>query len=185
MIPRIKEITNSIIKLQKRQDIVMQLSRDVVRLSGETITALHSKNTRKSSSSIKKLRGMVSRLRKVEKGFEYYSAQAHQEFVEALVLHSILARNRIPSHTQLGESPVNYLLGVMDVVGELKREAFEELSSNNIAKAKSYYNTMRGIYDSTMHMRFANSIMPAFRKKQDVARIQIESTASELVRARG
>jgi predicted translin family RNA/ssDNA-binding protein len=43
---------------------------------------------------------------------------------------------------------------------------------------------MVDIYDSTLHLRFANAVLPDFRRKQDSARIQVENTASEILRTK-
>ena len=182
MIPQIKEINNELEALQKRQDQVMALSRSIVRLAGETITSMHAKSIPQARSRLLRLKKMIASLRKIEGGFEYYSMQAHQEYVEAHVLYTIIARGTVPGMRELGEESVNYMLGVMDVVGELKRECFEEMRKGNLSVAKRHFEVMQGIYDSTLHMRFANSVLPNFRKKQDVARIQLESTGSELLR---
>ena len=107
--------------------------------------------------------------------------QAHQEYVEAIALYNILGKHSIPSKKELNEETAPYILGLMDLVGELKREAIDELRRGNNKLASRYYELMKDIYDSTLHIRFANSILPGFRKKQDVARIQLESLASELL----
>lgn len=182
MIPGIKKITQSIAKLQDRQDEVMALSRSIVRLSGESIANMHGKRYAEVRKQLAKLSKMVVALKKIEEGFEYYSMQAHQEYVEASIVHSIITKGKIPSVLEMKENEVNYMLGVMDCVGELKRECFEELRSGNVKKAEFYYEVMNGIYNTTLHMRFANSVLPNFRKKQDVARIQLESVSSELLR---
>ncbi|MDE1846154.1 MAG: hypothetical protein KGH53_02650 [Candidatus Micrarchaeota archaeon] len=182
MIPGIKNITQGIAKLQERQDKVMATSRAVVRLSGEAMANMHAKKYKDVKKQLALLSRQLGNLKKIEAGFEYYSMQAHQEFVEANVLYSIITTGKVPSMAQMKESEVNYLLGVMDAVGELKRECFEELREGNTKKAKAYYETMKGIYDTTLHMRFANSVLPNFRKKQDVARIQLESVNAELLR---
>jgi len=63
----------------------------------------------------------------------------------------------------------------------LREKRYMSLRKGNNKLASSYYELMKDIYDSTLHIRFANSILPSFRKKQDVARIQLESLASELL----
>ena len=185
MIPQIKEITKKLSALQERQDDVMKVSREIVRLSGESIANMHAKRYGEVKKQLARLRRMIVSLRKIEHGFEYYSMQAHQEYVEAYVLYGIITTHKLPSITALSENEVNYMLGIMDVVGELKRESFEELRAGNLSKAKSYYEAMQGIYDTTLHLRFANSVLPNFRKKQDVARIQLEGTGSEILRLGG
>ena len=82
--------------------------------------------------------------------------------------------------TELAFGEIAYLLGMMDLVGELKREAVDAIRERRIADAESYYGFMKGIYDSTRALRFASALVPDFRRKQDTARIQIESAAGEL-----
>ncbi|MDE1828439.1 MAG: hypothetical protein KGH65_04735 [Candidatus Micrarchaeota archaeon] len=182
MIPEIKKITKSLETLQARQDKVMSLSRAIVRLAGESISNMHAKRHAEAKRQLARLKAMIGEMRKIEEGFEYYSMQSHQEYVEAAMLYSIIANGTVPGPKEMGENSVNYMLGVMDTMGELKRECFEEMRSGNINKAQGYFRIMQGIYDTTLHIRFANSILPNFRRKQDVARIQLESTGSELLR---
>lgn len=40
---------------------------------------------------------------------------------------------------------------------------------------------MRMIFDGTRSIRFAEAVLNGFRRKQDVARIQIESAGSEIL----
>ncbi|MGI0141487.1 MAG: hypothetical protein ACREBF_02435 [Candidatus Micrarchaeales archaeon] len=182
MIPEIKKITKDLSALQERQDKVMSLSRSIVRLAGESISNMHAKRYGEVRKQLARLKRMVVQMRRIESGFEYYSMQSHQEYVEASILYSIIVKGTVPGPKDVSENSVNYMLGVMDVMGELKRESFEEMRAGNLKKAKEYYAIMQGIYDTTLHIRFANSILPNFRKKQDVARIQLESTGSELLR---
>jgi translin len=183
MIPGIDDITKELMELQKRQDRVMELSRSIIRLTGYAITSIHNRDFASSDASMKELRSLIKELSDSERGFEYYSQQAHQEYVELLAFFSIIKGGSIPSMREMGETAVPYMLGIMDVVGELKREAYEALRSGDTKAATSYYEKMQGIYDATRHMRFAESLMPGFRKKQDVARILIESTGSDLLGA--
>lgn len=166
--------------MQAKQEQVFSTSSRVVRLAGQMITALHNKNYKLAKSIQLEMAKDIAMLSKVEKGFEYYSMQAHQEYVEAMALSSVLINNRLPNAKELKEGSIPYLLGIMDLVGELKREAIDEIRNNDEENASMHYEIMKSIYDSTLHMRFANALLPNFRKKQDVARIQLESIAAEL-----
>ncbi len=177
-----ERIEKKVLELEGKMDAVMQQSRNVIRLTAKTITLMHSKRMGDAESNLAKLGGMVAELEQVEKGFEHYSLQAHQEYSEAKILHHILKTGKLPSVSETGESDIAYLLGLMDVVGELKREAFDSMRAGDIKTADSYYRIMLEIYDSTSSFRSPSAILPDFRRKQDVARIQIESTIGELVR---
>jgi translin len=180
-IPQIENIEKRIMHLQERKDKVLEVSRDIIRISGKAITLMHAKRLREAYASIKKLRSLVKTLKMLEGGFEYYSLQAHQEYVEAYAFYIILKEQRLVSLKEMHVSEIPYLLGIMDLVGELKRETIEAIRSRESERANMYYNFMKSIYDSTRTMRFASSLVPEFRRKQDTARIQIESTASELL----
>ncbi len=184
MIPDTEKIEKRLLELQERKDRVLLSARDVIRLAGKAITALHASDARKSGALLKSLKAEMAKLRKMEKGFEYHTLQAHQEYVEALTLYWIINKRRFPRLAELGEDEVAYLLGMMDVVGELKRKAFEELRTGRLKEAERYYGLMTELYDSTYAMKFAGSLVPDFRKKQDVARIQLEHLRSELLFAK-
>ena len=55
---------------------------------------------------------------------------------------------------------------------------------NALFEAERYFELASGIYEELLPIRFSNSLLPNFRKKQDVARSQVEQARSELVRAK-
>lgn len=184
MIPDADKIEKRLLELQTRKDAVLMAASDIVRLAGRSITAMQVADKKKADALLSELKLRMSKLRKTEKGFEYHTLQSHQEYVEALVFYSIVTKHKIPSMADLGEGEAEYLLGVLDVVGELKRKAFEALRIDRLKDAEMYYDFMEEIYDSTYSMKFANSLVPDFRKKQDVARIQIEGLRGDLLFAK-
>lgn len=181
MIPDIDRMEKRLLETESRRDRALQLSRELIRNAGKAITLLHARDMKGAKALFQALEANRKALKAIEKGLEYYTLQAHQEYVEARVLESIISSRRIPSAVSLGESAAPYILGIMDVVGELKREAFESMRKRDLKGAKAYYGFMLDIYDSTLHMRFANSMLPDFRRKQDSARIQIEGTINEIL----
>lgn len=181
MLPGIDKIEKEILDLQGRKDNVMNISRELIRLTGKCITMMHTGDMKAAEKMLKEVSLMVKNLKKVDAGFEYNSQQAYQEYVEAAVLYSILERRKIPSDKELGIDCIPYLLGLLDVMGELKREVMEKLRKNDSETAEGYYNFMIEIHDSLLPLRFSSSLIMDFRKKQDVGRIQLESVSSELL----
>lgn len=180
MLPDLSKIEARVSELETSRDNVMQLSRELIRLAGKSIALMHAQGPGSAEEMLSNLKKMKNALSKAEKGFEYYSMQAHQEYTEAMVLHGILLGKKIPRMAEINETEVPYLLGLMDVIGELKREAIESIRRGRVPDAEAYYSIMSDIYDSTLHMRFAGSILPDFRRKQDSARIQLEGVMNEL-----
>jgi translin len=163
----------------------MEASRDVVRLAGKTITLMHGRKAAEAAAEMRRLRARVADLKRVEEGFEYNSLQAHQEYVEAAAFYIVMKERRLASMKELRTGEVAYLLGIMDLVGELKREAVDAIREGRMGDAEMHYGFMTSIYDSTRAMRFASALVPDFRRKQDTARIQIESVAGELATIEG
>ena len=185
MVEDIARVEKRITELEAQMDSVMQLSRDVIRTAGKAITAMHSGKKEDAGKLLAGMSRYVKELREKEHGFEHYSLQAHQEYAEAMIVHGVIRDGMVPSMTDVGETEIPYLLGMMDAVGEFKREAFESMRRRDLAGASKFYSLMLDIYDSTAHLRFASALVPDFRRKQDTARIQIESTINELVSLEG
>ncbi len=173
--------------LTKRQadfDSVMQITREVIRDAGQAITLMHNDEVKKAASKIKGMASSLRKLRKLDPEFRYYTSQAYQEYAEAFIFFGIKKHGGIPGMKMVSVDREAYLMGLMDVVGELKREILESLRKNDVRGAEHYLDTMKQIYDSTRSLRFAEAVLNGFRKKQDVARIQIENAGSEILSAR-
>lgn len=176
----VRSISKYLAKKQKDFDKVMTLVRDVVRDSAQTITMLHN-DDKSASKMLNAARRKVSSLKKFGPVFGYHAKQAYQEYAEAKIFFEIKKRHSIPSYKAIGVDQESYLMGLMDVMGELKREILESLRENKLEQAEEYFKNMRTIYDSTRSVRFAEAVLSGFRRKQDVARIQVESAGSEIL----
>ncbi|MFI5412449.1 MAG: hypothetical protein ACHQX1_01000 [Candidatus Micrarchaeales archaeon] len=180
----IENISRMLTKKQKDFDDVMQISREIVRDAGQTITLMHNDDVEEATAKLKIMSAKVKMLQKLDSLFRYQTLQAYQEYAEAFIFFHIKTGKKIPSMTAVDVDNEAYLLGLMDVVGELKREILESLRANKLKQAEWYFDTMKEIYDSTRRLRFAEAVLSGFRKKQDVARIQIENAGSEILSAR-
>ncbi len=173
-----------LVEKQHSYDQVSELSRTIIRNAAQAITLLHNNRDEEASELLKKMKGIAEQLNGAEPALGYYSVQALQEYAEARIFYSIKDSWKIPKRADLGIGVEPYLLGIMDVVGELKREVLESLRRSKISEAERFYDLMKEIYDSTSRMRFAEAVLNGFRRKQDVARIQLESAGSEILFAK-
>ncbi len=105
---------------------------------------------------------------------------AVQELVEGIVLCKILMGEEVPNHIELGVGAREYLLGVSDVVGELRRIALHYLKEGNVRDAEELIEIMEEIYEEINSVIFPDSLIP-LKKKADEARIMIEKTISEVI----
>ena len=76
--------------------------------------------------------------------------------------------------------PENYLLGLCDTIGELRRITLENIKNDNIEDAEKYYKFMEELYDFIMTFDCYN-IVDGLRRKQDISRSLLEKTNGDLV----
>jgi translin len=180
----IDNIRKLLVKKQANFDKILLKSNEVIRHSGELITMLHnigSSSEKEIKTSLKSLQAQVQNLQKIDKGMEYYTLQAYQEYAEARLLFEIKINNKFLSNSSFRIKPEAYLLGILDLVGELNREFIESLRKNKIKEAEEYLNMMTQIYDLTRSLRFSSALISDLRKKQDVSRILVERASSEFM----
>ena len=169
-------------KREKAQDALLALSRETVRGCAVAIKTLHAGDKKQADKDMVKVAALVKKARAAGDAMQYVASQSYQEFCEARVLLAVMEDKEIPSYEELGIPFEPYLLGLMDVVGEFRREMLEELKRGSKAGAERYFEAMNAVYEATLPLKFSNSILPGFRRKQDVARMQLESARSELLR---
>jgi translin len=106
---------------------------------------------------------------------------AEQEYVETLALLYILKRKEIPHYTELEVSSSSYLLGLADVIGELRREIIEHLRRDKYDEANYLFEKMEFIYENLVFLRHSNSVLNNFRRKLDVSRSSVELCRRDLL----
>jgi len=178
----VEKIISDLKKKEKSQDAIIPLSREAVRGCSRSIKAIHSDDLEKAGEELKKVEELMKKIKKHEKGFENIASTANQEYCEAKLLMAVIRKKSLPGHKELGIPYTTYLNGLCDLVGELRREMLESLKKGNREAAEYYFDIANGVYKSLMPIRFSNSLLPGFRRKQDVARVQLEQARSELLR---
>jgi translin len=117
---------------------ILKLSREITRDCAMLIRKIHKSDDKdefndklnKISEKIKKLNNLAT-----FPEFVGYLSTPQQEFVEALSLYMIKFDNKIPSFKELDFiKEENYILGLADVIGELRREVLEAMKDDNLAE---------------------------------------------------
>jgi translin len=104
---------------------------------------------------------------------------AAQELVEAHCLYNIMKGKDLPDPDKLQTTYSSYLLGLCDLVGELRRTALDSIRSGNAKEADKCLNMMEEIYDVIIRFDYPSGLIP-IKKKQDMVRGLIERTRGEL-----
>jgi translin len=165
---------------EKKLDIVLSENRKIVRSCSNAIKAMHAHDIAAKTHLDDAETGLKA-LSQYRDDFPSQLDHVYQEYAEARIVLCAIEEKRIPSYQELGVPAIPYLTGLLDAIGELKREMYESLRKGKKADAEFYFSMMEAIYDALLPLRFSNSILPEFRRKQDAGRHQIEQARGELL----
>lgn len=177
----IEIIDKSLRKKEEELDAVMLCNRQIVRACSNAIKSLHAYDLKAAKAHLKDAEKDLKTIRQYADAFPAQLGHVLQEYAEARIVLSAIEKKKIPSYGELDVGEISYLNGLLDAVGELKREMYESLRRGNRHEAKYYFSMMEQIYDELLPLRFSNAVLPEFRHKQDVARMQIEQARGELL----
>jgi len=175
------EIEKKLAEKEEAMDKINSKSRIVVRACSNAIKAMHARDEKAAGGYLKEAEKELKPLLGFGSIFPAQIGHIMQEYAEARIVFDAVSKKKIPSFKELGVDEVAYLNGLLDAVGELKREMYEALRRNDRDEAERYFALMEEIYDSLLPLRFSNAVLPEFRRKQDVARMQIEQARGELI----
>jgi translin len=177
----LEKIEKTLYDKEQVLDQLMADGRKVVRSCSNAIKAMHSREMEAARASLQEAETALKALEGSRSEFRGHMDHMYQEYAEARIVLSAVDEGKIPSFDDLGVPEVPYLNGLLDAVGELKREMYESLRKKKKADAERFFAMMEGIYDSLLPLRFSNAVLPEFRRKQDSARHQVEQARGELL----
>ncbi len=168
-----------------RREDLYERARRLRRLAQGTMARLHFEG--QASVELPEVRramaDLADWLKREARGDEPLALDALQEAVEAVLLGAIVAREPIPGPADLGVDPEPYLLGLGDVVGEVRRLALDRLAHDDLAGAEEALSLMERLTRALLRFDTTRAIVP-LKPKQDTARALLERTRGEVVMAR-
>ncbi len=168
-----------------RREELYQRARRLRRLAQTTMTRLHSDGA--APAELAEVRRLTAELadwvHREGRGDEPLAHDAFQEAVEAILLGAVAERAPLPGPSDLGVDPEAYLLGLGDVVGEVRRRVLDRLGRDDLAGAESELALMERLTRSLLRFDTTRAIVP-LKPKQDTARALLERTRGEVVMAR-
>ncbi len=103
---------------------------------------------------------------------------AFQEYAEAHTLLKLIEENRFIDPEEIKVPAISYVLGLCDVIGELRRRALDLLRKGEMAEG--CLQMMEQIYTELISMDDAYLLVPGLRRKCDIARRIIEITRGDI-----
>jgi translin len=168
-----------------RREDLYQRARRLRRLSQGTMTHLHADGA--AAHELAEIRRAMAELadwlHREGRGDETLALDAFQEAVEAVLLGSIADGEPLPGPGDLGVDPEPYLLGLGDVVGEVRRRVLDRLGRDDLAGAEADLALMERLTRALLRFDTTRAIVQ-LKPKQDTARTLLERTRGEVVMAR-
>jgi len=168
-----------------RREELYQQARRLRRLAQGTMTQMHLGTAGPDESAAVRtgLAELSRRLRRDGRVDEPLVHDALQEGVEACLLAAIVARGPLPGPADLEVEPEPYLLGLGDVVGEVRRLVLQRLGADDLDGAERGLRLMEDLAQSLLRFDTSRAIVQ-LKPKQDQARALVERTRGEVVMAR-
>jgi len=175
-------------ELQKREKVHDEVQRDMrraTRLSKQAILFTHQERFKEAKKLLKEATALFVKLHSLAKTYQdmFYSGlvnAAHQEYAEARTLLTLVEEKRFISPEEIKVPSIDYVLGLGDVIGELRRRALDSLRRGDVKTAEECLHLMEEIYVELMAMDEAYMLVPGLRRKSDVARHLIETTRGDV-----
>jgi translin len=181
----LKNIKKELTQKEKLREEAQEKMRKITSLSKQAILRSHQKRQGEAKENIAKAKKLIEELQAQAKDYPsivyggMFSA-ALQEYSEANILVTLIEENRFITPEELNVPPVDYVLGLADVIGEYRRLALDALREGDVQKGEQCLQTMDEIHIELLALDEAYMLVPGLRRKSDVSRRIIEATRGDI-----
>lgn len=172
----------------RAREETLKLSRSLIRNCSASIRSVHRGDLPEAErymgialSTLKKIRDQTKDQPVIR--YAGFVDDAEQEYAEARNVYSIITRHEILSKQEVGVDTVNYLSGLGDVTGELRRHILDLIRQGRPAEGEYFLDVMEEIYRLLMLFDYPDAITRGLRRKSDLARSMLEKTRGDLTNA--
>jgi translin len=181
----IQQIKNELTTKNKIREDAHECMRKATSLSKQSILLLHQKRFDSAQKMLNDAQTIITNLQEQAKEYPeiIYSGMfsaALQEYSEANILFTLVKNDRFTTPSELNVSPVDYILGLADVIGEYRRLALDYLREGEVEKAIKCLEIMDQIFIQLLALDEAYMLVPGLRHKSDIARRIIETTRGDI-----
>ena len=177
-------LTTELDELDLIREEILKISRTIVRDCSIAIKNVHRREFKEYSEKVNEIQVNHNKLLSlidINRGeFSKYLKTPEQEYSEAIVFHSIITNKDIPSPDELNIIPLNFALGLADVIGELRRYALDNIRNSQIEDLNQILELMDELYSYLFSLDYPSGLTQDLRHKTDQARILIEKTRGDI-----
>ena len=174
-------ISKNLEKTNSKREFLIKNNRETVILCSQAIISIHKNDLNVAKKKIAKAKSELTKLKQKTSGnLVRYIITPEQEFVEAASLLAVIEGKEIPSVKSLNVSDESYILGLLDCIGELKRQVIDKIRVGDSKRATQLFDVMENLYLLLYPFASYDKIVKETRRKLDVNRMLVEETRSVL-----
>ena len=174
-------ISKNLEKTNAKREFLIKNNRETVILCSQAIISIHKNDLNTAKKKIAKAKSELTKLKQKTRGdLVRYIITPEQEFVEAASLLAVIEDKEIPSVKSLNVSDESYILGLLDCIGELKRQVIDRIRVGDSKRATQLFDVMENLYLLLYPFASYDKIVKETRRKLDVNRMLVEETRSVL-----
>jgi translin len=174
-------ISKNLEKTNSKREFLIKNNRETVILCSQAIISIHKNDLNTAKKKIAKAKSELTKLKQKTSGsLVRYIITPEQEFVEAVSLLAVIEGKEIPSVKSLNISDESYILGLLDCIGELKRQVIDKIRVGDTKRATQLFDVMENLYLLLYPFASYDKIVKETRRKLDVNRMLVEETRSVL-----
>jgi translin len=162
--------------LDERESLIKN-TRQIITLCSESIIDCHKSDVKSAAKKILEAKKLLEQYRKnIDKSLYRYLIPSEQEFVEASSFLALIQGKEIPSPESLKVKDESYILGLLDCIGEMRRDVYDKIRVGKSEDARKMFEKMDELYLQLYPFAYFDKIVKEARRKLDVNRILVEET---------
>ena len=166
----------------------LSISREVIRFSANAIRAVHRGDFEEAKDLIQRAQARLQEAEPIQRESPqiYYAGflgDARKEFAEANVTLAVISGGAIPQPAELGIDPPDFLKGIAEVIGELRRFILDALRRDGFDRCEELMEVMDEIYSLLVTVDFPEAVTGGLRHSTDAMRGVLERTRGDLTMA--
>jgi len=159
--------------------------RKATSLSKRAILLIHQKRFDEAEKTLLEARQIIADLQALadncpEIVYGGMFSAALQEYSEANIFQNLVKEGEFITPDEIGVPAVDYVLGLADAVGELRRLSLDALREGDVKKGEDCLRIMDEIFIELLGLDEAYMLVPGLRHKSDIARRIIETTRGDI-----
>jgi translin len=175
------ELSEALDKLDEDREKILKLSRMIIRDCSIAIKNIHRKDFEQYHQKLENVKKSHNELLDLVNNnpgvFLKHLKVPEQEYAEAVAFYSIISKEPLPLPSDLNIIPLNYDLGLSDVIG---RYVLDNIRNSIVQDLNYILENMDDIYTHLFSIDYPSGLTQDLRRKTDQARNIIEKTRGDV-----